>query len=76
MASTKWAEKLVVLSEQAGILLDQAYNIKKTLLPEQSDQQPEILHKRLRGVGEKLIKRFPAPCNPKVRAVGRDGFPN
>eukprot|EP01051_Picozoa_sp_SAG22_P015609 SAG22_NODE_2066_length_3057_cov_2.605139_2_plen_543_part_00 len=71
--STKWAEKLLVLSEQADVLLDQAYNVKATLdTADETANQPQILHKQLRSVGEKLIKRFPAPCNPKDLSKGDD----
>lgn len=62
--SLKWAEKILVLVEQADVLLDQGYNIKQTLCQpssaEGADPRPAVLvEKRFRSVGEKLVKRFP-----------------
>eukprot|EP01044_Picomonas_judraskeda_P030020 COSAG03_NODE_10629_length_638_cov_0.977737_1_plen_146_part_10 len=62
--SLKWAEKILVLTEQADVLLDQGYNIKQTLCQpssaEGADPRPAVLvEKRFRSVGEKLVKRFP-----------------
>jgi hypothetical protein len=56
--SAKWAEKLAVLVEQTDVLLDQAYNVKQTLLSGQG--APAFLaDKRWKSTTERLIKRFP-----------------
>lgn len=60
--SLKWAEKILVLVEQADVLLDQSYNIKNTLAggAEGDDARPAVVvEKRFRSVADKLLKRFP-----------------
>ena len=63
--SAKWAEKIIVLVEQSDVLLDQAYNIKRTLSGEaggegEADARPAIVaEKRFRSVADRLLKRFP-----------------
>ena len=56
--ASKWAERLTVLKETAGVLLDQIYNVKKTLVS--GNGAPELLvDKKYRSVSDRLIKRFP-----------------